>query len=104
MGGKALRQRAVEVARDRMFRTVIVEPGHGATRHIWLKYCGGAIKAEVPFDTYRSRSCSRPCEGVEGSLAICEIVVRESVFDGALFWPFFRLKLICQAALADWAA
>ena len=34
--GKALRIRAVEVARKHGYNTLVVEPLHGATRHIWV--------------------------------------------------------------------
>merc|ERR1711869_67958 len=53
--GKALRLAAVALARERGFNALIVEPGHGATRHIWTKHCGGKIRAEVPYDEVRSK-------------------------------------------------
>jgi len=98
--GKALRLRAVEVAKERGFHTLLVEPGHGATRHIWTKYCHGIIRAEIPFDTFMAKSGGRPCKGVEGSLAVCEVVLRRSVWDHAALWPLFALRLWWQSG--DW--
>merc|ERR1712048_68117 len=69
--GKALRLRAVEVAKERGMNTLIVEPGHGATRHIWTTYCGAKIISEVGFDSFKSKSGvlgEYPCKGVEGSV------------------------------------
>jgi len=98
--GKALRLRAVEVARERGFRTLLVEPGHGATRHIWTAYCHGTIRAEIPFDTYTAKSGGRPCKGVEGSLAVCEVVLRQSIWDHAVFRPMWLARLLWQ--MRDW--
>mmetsp|Transcript_14264 Transcript_14264/g.28924 ORF Transcript_14264/g.28924 Transcript_14264/m.28924 type:complete len:246 (-) Transcript_14264:103-840(-) len=94
--GKALRLRAVEVARERGFNTLVVEPGHGATRHIWSKYCGMTIKGEQLLATYRSKKGDYPFQGVEGTLSVAEIVVRKSRWDHAFFWPFYLGKLILQ--------
>lgn len=98
--GKALRLRAVEVARERGFRTLLVEPGHGATRHIWTAYCHGKIRAELPFDTFRASDGEQPCKGVEGSLAVCEVVVRPRLWDHVAFRPLFFLRLMWQTG--DW--
>ena len=98
--GKALRLRAVAVARERGFRTLLVEPGHGATRHIWTAHCNGKIRAEIPFDTYKAKNGALPCKGVEGSLAVCEILVRPSFWDHAVLWPVFVMRLLWQTR--DW--
>jgi len=95
--GKALRLRAVEVARERGFNTLVVEPGHGATRHIWTKYCGGVIRAEEPLETFKSPSGVRgefPAKGVEGTLSICEVVIRNSKWDTPVCWPFFLGSIV----------
>lgn len=93
--GKALRLRAVEVARERKFRTLLVEPGHGATRHIWTVHCKGVIRAEVPFHSYKLKDGTLPLGTVEGSVSICEIMLRPSWFwDSSFMRPFSLVKMI----------
>ena len=92
--GKTLRLRAVEVARERGYNTLVVEPGHVATRHIWSKYCGGVIKGEQELSSFRTKKGEHPFQGVVGSLSVAEIVVRKSRWDGIFFWPFYLAKLI----------
>ena len=103
--GKALRARAVMVARERGYHTLVVEPFHPATRHIWVKHLGGDLKAERVLTTFVSKSRvrgERPYEGVGGTGSICEIVLRRAKRDWPVFWPFFLLRLVYQAgALAN---
>ena len=96
--GKALRLRAVEVARERGFNTLVVEPGHGATRHIWTKHCGGVIRAELTVAHYMDKHGRLPLAGVEGSVSVCEVVVKRSVRDAAVLWPFMLARLALTAA------
>lgn len=96
--GKALRLRAVEVARERCFNTLLVEPGHGATRHIWTVHCGGVIRAEVPLDDFVDKRGQKPVAGVEGSLSVCEVVLQRSVRDAAMLWPLMLARLALTAA------
>ena len=98
--GKALRIKAIEVARQRGYNSFVVEPFHPATRHIWTKYCGCVVKAEIPLDTFVSKSGVRgqnPYEGVGGSGAIAEIVLHRAKRDWAVLWPLFLVRLAWQA-------
>ena len=103
--GKALRTRAVEVARERGFNTLLVEPGHGATRHIWTKHCDGQIRGEISADDFVSKSKvlgERPMAGVESqpgvaaTVSLCEVVIRDWVWDRGLFWPVAFVRLMMQ--------
>ena len=103
--GKALRTRAVEVARERGFNTLLVEPGHGATRHIWTKHCDGQIRGEISADEFVSKSKvlgERPMAGVESqpgvvaTVSLCEVVIRDSIWDRGLFWPVAFVRLMLQ--------
>mmetsp|Transcript_23370 Transcript_23370/g.72793 ORF Transcript_23370/g.72793 Transcript_23370/m.72793 type:complete len:259 (+) Transcript_23370:164-940(+) len=97
---KALRLAAVELARKRGFNSLLVEPAHGATRHIWTKHCGARVQAELDFDTFRTASGEFPFAGVEGSISVCEVVVRKSCWDSAIFWPYYLKKLGAQVKRA----
>ena len=103
--GKALRTRAVEVARERGFNTLLVEPGHGATRHIWTKHCDGQIRGEISADEFVSKSKvlgERPMAGVESqpgvvaTVSLCEVVIRDSIWDRGVFWPAAFVRLMLQ--------
>ena len=98
--GKALRVRAVAVARERGYNTFVVEPFHPATRHIWTKHCGCSVMAERPMDTFVSASKVRgkhPYKGVGGSGAIVELVLNRDPRDWPVFWPLNLLRLLWQA-------
>eukprot|EP00939_MAST-03C_sp_MAST-3C-sp1_P003080 g3080.t1 len=98
--GKKLRMRAVQVARERGYNSLIVEPIHGGTRHIWTKYCGAEVIAELNFDDFRSPSKvlgERPTRAVEGSCSICQVLLRSSWKDTPLLSPFFIIRFVAQA-------
>ena len=95
--GKALRLRAVEVARERGFETLIVEPGHDATRHKWTKYCGGLIRAETQLDDFVPKKSGLSCKGVKGTVAVCEVVVRPSAHNHSVLWPVYLTWLLWVA-------
>jgi len=88
--GKALRLRAVEVAREHGMNTLIVEPGHGATRHIWTQHCGAKIISEIELDSFKSKSCvlgERPLRGVPGTISVAQVTIRKSIWDSSACWP-----------------
>ena len=95
--GKALRKHAVDLAREHNFRTLVVESAHGASRHIWTKHCGAVVKGEVALDTFVAKDGSRPLQGVQGTMAVCEVLLRRSRWDSCALWPYFLFKLILVA-------
>ena len=92
--GKALRMRACEVARERGFNTLLVEPAHGATRHIWTKHCGGLVRAEQSSETFASKAGDYPLKGSEQSVSIVEVVLRRTRRDWEMYRAFYIAKLM----------
>lgn len=88
--GKALRLRAVEVAKEHGMNTLIVEPGHGATRHIWTQHCGAKIISEIELDCVNSKSGvlgEYPLKGVEGTVSVAQVTIRKSIWDSCACRP-----------------
>jgi hypothetical protein len=95
--GKALRMRAVQVAKERGMNALVVEPGHEATRHIWTKYCGGQILSEVQSDSFKSKSGvlgEYPLKGVDGSVSVCQVVINKPIWDTCFCWPCSFVQLL----------
>jgi len=97
--GKLLRKHAVEVARKLGYNSLLVEPIHGATRHIWTKYCRAEVMSQQNFDDFRSPSkilgeC--PTKGLKGNSTICQVLLRPSWIDVPLFAPFLIIRLLIQ--------
>jgi hypothetical protein len=104
--GKALAMRTVELARERGFHNLVLEAGHGAARHMWTAHCGGVIRAEIPLDVgengfhgfrfQRGGALGKnPFSGVGASesVSLCEVVLHESVWDRAVFRPYFIVRM-----------
>lgn len=97
--GKALRMRACEVALERGFNTLLVEPAHGATRHIWTKYCGGIVRGEASSETFASKAGDFPLKGSEQSVSVVEMVLRKVHRDAAVYKPFYLAKMVVLSAV-----
>jgi hypothetical protein len=78
-------------------------PQHSPSKHIWTKHCGAKVKAEIVLAGFVQNGAAvggnaRPFAGVEGTVCIAEVVIRTSVKDWAVSWPFFAAKLRSQMA------
>ena len=98
--GKALRIHAIAHARARGFNTLLVEPCHGSSLHIWTAYCGGVVKAQIAWDAFRMKKPGAlgefPLRGVAGGLAIVEVVLARSFWDATVFWPYYAYTLLAE--------
>lgn len=90
--GKALRMAAIEVCRARGFNTLLVETAHDATRHIWLKHCGGVVRAEQSTEMFVSKKGDCPLKGGDQTISVVEVVVRKARRDSAWCWPYYLVK------------
>ena len=73
---------------------LLVEPAHGATRHIWTKYCGGIVRGEASSETFASKAGDFPLKGSEQSVSVVEVVLRKVHRDAAVYKPFYLAKLV----------
>lgn len=97
--GKALRLRACEVARERGFNTLLVEPAHGATRHIWTKHCGGVVHAERSSENFASKKRDYPLKGSQQNVSVVEVVLRSAQRDWEVYRPYYLAKLVVLSVL-----
>jgi len=95
--GKALRIAAIEVCKARGLNTLLVEPAHDATKHIWLKHCGGVLRAEQSTETFVSKTGQTPLKGGDQTVSVVEVVVRKALRDSVYFWPFYLVKVMLMS-------